>query len=83
MLTKIKYASKTKNIRKQIKAWYKNKKKYYVDNKDKILERQKRYREVNRDKVNAQKLKYYEANKDKINAKRREKRKQQRADTSE
>ena len=42
----------------------------------------KAYREANREKVNEQLKKYYEANKDKINAKKREKRKQQKADTS-
>jgi hypothetical protein len=45
-------------------------------------EMMKEYYEASRDKVNAHKLKYYEANKDKINAKKRERRKQQKADTT-
>jgi hypothetical protein len=43
-----------------------HKKKYYEENRDKILEYQKGYREVNKDKLSERDKKYYEENRDKI-----------------
>mgnify|MGYP003128030937 CR=1 FL=1 len=61
-----------------------NKKQYYEDNKDKILEKKKnyhknnkdkfkQYREDNKDKIKQKDKKYYQNNKDKINEKQKEK----------
>jgi len=49
-----------------------NKKKYYIDNKDNINEKQKKYREANKEKIKNNKKKYYIDNKDNINEKQKE-----------
>ena len=48
-------------------------KKYYNDNKEKMIERAKKYREENRELLNENRKKYYNKNLEKIKEKRKEK----------